>query len=72
MTAFQLIGPMPALELDSGCTVTVEAINPDSGAAVTGVTVSNVVIYGNNFVPGEDLNAAPPDSEVLYAYQPSE
>lgn len=42
---------MPTLTLDSGCSVTVEAIDPSTGATVTGVTVSKVAFYGLNEVP---------------------
>lgn len=45
MAAHQLIAPLPLLTLDAGCTITVEAIDPDSGANVTGVVVSQVAIY---------------------------
>lgn len=45
MAASQLIAPLPPLTLDAGCTVTVEAINPTTGAAVSGVTVSQVTLY---------------------------
>jgi hypothetical protein len=39
---------MPAITLDSGCTVTLEAIDVSTGANVTGVTVSLVALYGVN------------------------
>jgi hypothetical protein len=42
------IAPLPPLTLDAGCTITVEAINATTGAAVTGVTVSQVTIYADN------------------------
>jgi hypothetical protein len=39
---------MPAYTLDSGCIITFEAIDPDSGAVVSGVTISNAAVYGVN------------------------
>jgi hypothetical protein len=46
----QLAASIPPLTLDAGCTITVEAIDPTTGAAVTGITVSNVTIYADNVV----------------------
>lgn len=51
MTAHQLLGPMPELTLDAGCTVTWEAIDPASGAAVTGVTITQAAVRAVNFAP---------------------
>ncbi len=34
----------PDIDLDTGCTVVFEAINPTTGAAVTGVTISNALL----------------------------
>lgn len=51
MADYQLLAPMPLITLDAGCTLTLEAIDPDTGAAVTGVTVSAVAIYGSNYAP---------------------
>jgi hypothetical protein len=48
MTAYQLIGGLPAVTLDAGCTVTFEAIDPDTGAAVTGVAITQAAIYATN------------------------
>jgi hypothetical protein len=48
MTAYQLIGGLPAVTLDAGCTVTFEAIDPDTGAAVTGVAITQATIYATN------------------------
>jgi hypothetical protein len=44
----QLAASIPPLTLDAGCTITVEAIDPTTGAAVTGVSVSQVTIYADN------------------------
>ncbi len=41
-----LEGTCPALPLDNGCKVVIEARDPTSGAAVASVTVSNINIYG--------------------------
>jgi len=48
VTAFQLLASLPPLSLDAGCTITAEAIDPDTGAAVTGVTISSFTIYATN------------------------
>jgi hypothetical protein len=60
MAANQLIGPLPAITLDAGCSITVEAIDPSSGATVSGVVVSQVAIYGVNVTPAEALAEPPP------------
>jgi hypothetical protein len=40
-----LIVPLPSgLDLDGGCIIRVTALDPDTGAVVTGVKVSNVTI----------------------------
>lgn len=41
----ELLATMPVLPLTSDCVVKFEAINPTTGAAVSGVTVSQAVIY---------------------------
>lgn len=41
-----LEGVCPSLVLDNGCKVVIEARDPTTGAAVTGVTVTNVNVYG--------------------------
>lgn len=61
MASAQLIGPLPEVTLSSGCTVTFEAIDPNSGATVTGVTVSQAALWGVNLT--ED--AAVPPAEAL-------
>lgn len=61
MAGNQLIAPLPALTLASGCTVTVEAINSTTGAAVTGVTVSQVAFRGVN--EATDYDTVPPAPE---------
>lgn len=41
---------MPAYTLDAGCQLTVEAIDPHTGAAVTGVVISQFTIRTPNNV----------------------
>jgi hypothetical protein len=53
MAANQLIAPLPFLTLEAGATITVEAVNPTTGAAVSGVTVSNVALYAANVYPSD-------------------
>jgi hypothetical protein len=48
MATSQLVASLPPLTLDAGCTITVEAIHPTTGAAVSGVSVSQVTIYADN------------------------
>jgi hypothetical protein len=70
LTAFQLIGPLPVLTLDHGCTITAEAIDEATGAAVTGVTVSAVAIYGVNFAP-DMAGDQSPDATPLFVPIPA-
>jgi len=65
VTAYQLIGPLPAITLDSGCTITFDAIDPASGAAVTGVTVTLGTIYGNTSAAVPTFE--PPSPLLVYA-----
>lgn len=64
MTAYQLIGPLPPLTLDAGCMVTFEAIDPATGAAVTGVTVSSASLYGVNLTDDADTGPAPEEDPL--------
>ena len=73
MPAFQLIAPMPALTLDAGCIVTFEAIDPDTGAAVTGVKIANATVYAVNIAPELDTGpgpGAPPADDELPLFVP--
>lgn len=45
---------MPALPLTVGCTVSFEAINPTTGAAVSGVNISLATIYGVDATEASD------------------
>lgn len=60
MTAHQLLGPLPEVTLNSGCTVTFEAIDPGTGADVSGVVVSLAALYGVNTT--DDTFAGIPDN----------
>lgn len=66
MASFQLISPMPVYTLEAGATVTVEAIDPDTGAAVTGVTVTDFTITAWN----DDTTLQLIDSVPLLAAEP--
>lgn len=46
MATDQLMAPLPQLVLAGGMIVKLEAIDPTTGAAVAGVTVSHIAIYG--------------------------
>lgn len=48
MAGNQLLAALPSVTLNSGCTVTFDAINPTTGADVSGVTVSLGAVYGVN------------------------
>ena len=52
MTTYNLQAPMPAIRLASGMKLKLEAIDPTTGAAVTGVVATDWAIYGEN-VSGE-------------------
>lgn len=43
----ELIAPLPRATLVSGMTIAFEAIDPTTGAAVSGVKVSNVAVYAD-------------------------
>lgn len=57
-----MVSPMPSLTLYSGCTLTLEAINSTTGAAVTGVTVT----LGTIFAANETTDAAPTGPPPTY------
>ncbi len=52
MAAYTLMAPCPQLPLPAGSIIRLQAVDPSTGAAVSGVTVSNVVVYGENLVAG--------------------
>lgn len=49
----------PNCTLDYGCTVEFAAISPTTGAAITGVKVSNANIYVETTATGETLSYGP-------------
>ena len=44
--ADNLIGPMAQMPLRPGMRIVLEALDPDTGAAISGVVISDVVISG--------------------------
>lgn len=52
-----LRGDLPEVTLDAGCTITFEALDPNTGATITGVVVSNAALYGVNVT--DDTGAGP-------------
>lgn len=61
MTVRTLVAPAPSLRLAGGMQLKCEAINPTTGAAITGVKVTNVNIFGKDLAlgPVEKLDALP-------------
>jgi len=60
-----LIGPLPAVTLDSGCSIEFDAIDPATGASVSGVTVTLGTIYGNTSADTPELEQ--PSPLLVYA-----
>ena len=48
MTVYTLDAGLPAAVLPGGSKIRFEAISPTTGAAITGVTVADIAIYGYN------------------------
>lgn len=46
MTVFTLTAPMPEMTVPGGTLIRFGAISPTTGAAVTGVAVTQVAVYG--------------------------
>jgi hypothetical protein len=70
------IAPLPRATLANGMTIAFEAIDPTTGAAVTGVKVTNVAIYADG-VDSTDAAVSPvevslPDTAPLWAPLPVE
>jgi hypothetical protein len=66
MTVYTLQAPMPAIALFPGMQVKLEAIEPSTGAAITGVTCSAWSIYGEDLTPeSEQGDAATPGPFML-------
>jgi hypothetical protein len=55
-----LEGTLPGVPLTDGQQIVLEARDPTSGAAVTGVKVSNIAIYGLDLTAGTDASLAGP------------
>jgi hypothetical protein len=53
VTVRTLVAATPGLPLEGGSYLRLEAIDPTTGAAVTGVTVSDVAVYGRVLLDGE-------------------
>jgi len=72
----ELIAPLPRLTLSPGMTIRLEAIDPDTGAPVTGVVVSNLAIYGTVGGAAAETDALVevnlPEVEPLWAPTPAE
>lgn len=49
----ELLSGMPVLPLTKSCQVKFEAIDPSTGAAVSGVLISDAVIYATDSAPDE-------------------
>lgn len=58
MTNPLVLASLPEVTLDNGCTVTFEALDPTTGATITGVVVSNGALYGVN-VTDDSAGALP-------------
>lgn len=56
MATDTLVAGFPDLDLLAGMTVTFEAINPTTGAAVGGVVISAGSIYGRDLGAGDGAN----------------
>jgi hypothetical protein len=67
MAVWTLQAPMAQLSLPGGASITFEAINPSTGAAVAGVNVTSFTIYG---YPGDTGETVLPD--VLPVYTPQQ
>lgn len=62
MTVRTLVAATPGLPLNGGSFLRLEAIDPSTGAAVNGITVSNIVVYGYDVSTnggGFDLDVIP-------------
>lgn len=70
------IAPLPRATLVNGMTIAFEAIDPSTGAAVSGVVVSDVAIYANAADPGDAQPTAVevtlPDASPLWTPLPAE
>lgn len=71
----ELIAPLPRTTLSPGMTIRLEAIDPTTGNAVTGVKVSSLAIYAVTADTGEPaeltVTLAEPDVAPLWAPTPT-
>lgn len=51
--SYPLEGPLPQIDLQAGATVTINAVDPTTGATVTGVVFSDGVIYAAGHDQGD-------------------
>lgn len=49
------MAPLPELELEPGCTITLEALSPTTGATVNGVRITDATIYAREGAGDGDL-----------------
>lgn len=56
---------MPWLDLPGGFMFTLEAVSPTTGAAVAGVNVSSIAVYGEDLNLGELLTDEVPEYTAL-------
>lgn len=68
MTVYTLSAPMPTLRLVAGMKLRLEAIDPTTGLAVTGVKATEWVIFGERDAGGGDLTI--PAALPLLTYGP--
>ena len=65
-----LISTFPALPLTYACTVVWEARDPASGGLVTGVTITDPVLYGVNLTPSVVVSSPGADLTALFTPLP--
>lgn len=66
MATSTLVAPMPALELTEGEIISLEAIDPTTGAAVAGVFCTNFIIYASE---SHDSNLVEEPFHTIYLAQ---
>jgi hypothetical protein len=65
MTVYTLQASIPPIRLVPGMIVKLEAINPTTGAAITGVTASRWAIYGSEIADDTVQKAEPAGPYIL-------
>jgi len=66
-----IIATMPALPLTANCTVEWVAIDPTTGADVSGVTITNPTLYGVDLSGNVGETAVTPAPEPLWLDVPN-